>query len=100
MVHHGVQYIVLVLEKNTLSWLDSFIDEKDVLQVGGRLRRINIPSSAKHPPILPRKHPVTTLILEWIHRRNGHIGTDYVLSLLCGMCKKPHEYNHQPMFLL
>ena len=56
-----------VSAKSKLSSLNPFINNDGILCVGGRLRRLDIPESVKHPAILPRTHPITTMILEWIH---------------------------------
>ena len=69
-------------DSNKLSSLSPFVDEEGVLRVGGRLRYIPIPSEAQHPVILPRCHEITRLIIEWLHKKNGHVGREHVLSLL------------------
>ena len=67
---------------NKLSPLCPFIDEAGILRVGGRLKNIDIPHHSKHQPILPKHHQVTRIIIDWFHRRNGHVGPDHVLSLV------------------
>ena len=67
---------------NKLSPLCPFLDETGTLRVGGRLKNINIPHHSKHQPILPKQHQVTRIIIDWFHRRNGHVGPDHVLSLI------------------
>ena len=66
-----------------LSSLCPVLDGDGLLRVGGRLRKIDcISTEAKHPAILPRTHPVTKLLIDWTHRRNGHVGPEHVLSIL------------------
>ena len=67
---------------NVLSSLCPFVDDQGILRVGGRLSNLNIPMEMKHPPILARTHPATKLLIDWTHRRNGHVGTDHVLSII------------------
>ena len=67
---------------NRLSMLCPFIDESGTLRVGGRLKDIKIPYHSKHPPILPKHHQVTRILIDWFHRRNGHVGPDHVLALV------------------
>ena len=43
---------------------------------------MDLPYEMKHPPILERSHHATKLLIEWTHRRNGHVGTDHVLALI------------------
>ena len=54
--------------------------EDGVIRVGGRLDRSHLSYDAKHPIILPGKHPVTELIIRHYHHRNGHVGTNQVLA--------------------
>lgn len=56
------------------------ISEDGVIRVGGRLDRSHLSYDAKHPIILPGKHPVTELIIRHYHHRNGHVGTNQVLA--------------------
>ena len=69
--------------KNTSSIyrLDPYIDD-GVLRVGGRLRRSNLPDTAKYPVILPRKNHVTVLLIRDVHQRLGHIGRNHVIAAL------------------
>ena len=69
-------------ETNRLAALSPFVDQADILRVGGRLGEINIAPESKHPLILPREHHVTKTIVDWIHRRNGHVGPEHVLLIV------------------
>ena len=69
-------------KSSKLAPLCPFVDKEGVLRVGGRLGDLAIPMAMKHPPILGRKHPATRLLIDWTHRRNGHVGPDHVLALL------------------
>ena len=62
--------------------LSPFIDSDNVLRVGGRLKNAPIPDAAKHQMIIPRDHPITTLIIRHEHRCNGHVGVEHVLANL------------------
>ena len=65
-----------------LGSLSPFIDDQGALRVGGRLRKTSLPTDAKHQFILPRAHPVTTLLINHEHVSNGHIPPEHVLSNL------------------
>ena len=65
-----------------LGLLSPFLDDEELLRVGGRLRKTTLPTDAKHQLILPKSHPVTTLIINHEHVSNGHIGPEHVLSNL------------------
>ena len=69
-------------KSNKLSALCPYLDATGTLRVGGRLKNVDIPDRSKHQVILPKQHQVTRSIVDWIHRRNGHVGHEHVLSLL------------------
>ncbi|XP_068233459.1 uncharacterized protein [Palaemon carinicauda] len=56
----------------------SLVSEHGLLKVGGRIRRSDIPQSAKHPILLPKKHHVTTLLIHE-HELLAHSGRNHVL---------------------
>lgn len=60
--------------------LSPFINKDRLLCVGGRLNHANIPTRKKHPPLLPKNHPLTHLIIEDHHRSNLHAGPSSTLS--------------------
>ncbi|XP_068726592.1 uncharacterized protein [Montipora capricornis] len=60
--------------------LSTFLHD-GVICVGGRLNNASIPFSAKHPMILPSKHPITNLIIKDYHEK-GHVGACHVLASL------------------
>ncbi|XP_066955788.1 uncharacterized protein [Macrobrachium rosenbergii] len=63
--------------------LDPFLDSEDgLLKVGGRIRKSDIPQSARHPILLPKKHHVTTLLIQHEHELLAHSGRNHVLSNL------------------
>lgn len=68
-----------VTNKALLS-LSVFLDDYQLLRVGGRLKNANIQFEQKHPLLLPSKNHVTHLILEHEHIRLGHAGAQTVLS--------------------
>lgn len=65
--------------------LDPVIDadaDVDLLRVGGRTRRMALPTEIKHPMILPKHSHVSKLILSHIHTLVGHSGRGHMLSKL------------------
>ena len=60
--------------------LDPFV-ENGFIQVGGRLHNAPIKIDPRHPIILPKKHHVVNLIIDYYHRASGHSGVEYTLSL-------------------
>ena len=61
--------------------LDPFLDH-NILRVGGRLARAQIPHETKHPMLLPGKSHITTLILRYVHHGLAHAGRNHVLAKL------------------
>ena len=61
--------------------LDPKLDE-NLLRVGGRLNKADLPTETKHPIILPKKGHVSELILRHIHDNSGHCGRNFVLANL------------------
>lgn len=71
---------------NPLVNLIPFIDKEGLLRVGGHLHHAKIDSESKHPIILPRKSPLTTLFIDDAHKRTLHGGTQLTLSYLRRSC--------------
>ncbi|XP_028408116.1 uncharacterized protein LOC114530710 [Dendronephthya gigantea] len=61
--------------------LDPYLDG-EVLRVGGRLDRANLPQEIAHPIILPYKSHVTSLIIRHVHQQLGHAGRNHVIATL------------------
>ena len=61
--------------------LDPYINDDGLLVVGGRLRHSGLQLSAKHPCILPYRHPVSSLVARSVHER-CHLGREWVVSLI------------------
>ena len=54
--------------------LHPFVDSSGLLRVGGWGRNTEMSYSVIHPVILPRKHPITSLLISSEHRRLMHAG--------------------------
>ena len=57
-----------------------FIDEQGLWHCGGRLANAEIPYPTKHPVLLPRSHPLTSLIVCDAHNRVQHNGVKETLT--------------------
>ena len=65
------------LEKSSkLLSLTPFLDEQNLLRVGGRLSLAPSPMDAKHPIILPSDAPFTHLLIKKIHHSMAHGSTE------------------------
>lgn len=63
-----------------LKTLNPFLDNGGIIRVGGRLRNSYHEFNEKHPIILPRKHPLTRLLIEHAHRSELHAGAQATLA--------------------
>jgi len=54
--------------------LDPFMDHDDILRVGGQIGHADLPFQEKHPLILPKKGPVTELVIHHHHTKSHHKG--------------------------
>lgn len=63
--------------------LNVFLDDHNMLRVGGRLHHSTFSYDKKHPLLLPRKSKITYLIIEEIHLKYFHAGVQTVQFLVC-----------------
>ena len=70
--------------KCSISQLDSFIDESNVICVGGRLQSSHISDDCKHPILMPRKGKVSDLIIKHCHSNVAHGGRGFTLNEIRG----------------
>lgn len=63
-----------------LKSLSPFLDENKVLRVGGRLKNSKLTHNSKFPMLLPAKHKLTDLIIEYEHKRTLHSGAQCTLA--------------------
>ena len=63
-----------------ISNLHQFIDENEVLHVGGRIKQSNLNTEYIHPILLSGKGIVTNLLVKWYHQSVGHGERGYSLN--------------------
>lgn len=78
---------ITALKKNnpcstSVQKLAPFLDNNNLIRVGGRLRHANIPLSAKNQILLPPHHPLVQSLVEKYHIQNLHPGPQLLQSLL------------------
>ena len=54
--------------------LDIFLDENNLIRVGGRLQQSELQDSCKFPLLLPKSAQITNVIIRWIHQQVEHAG--------------------------
>ncbi|KFD61198.1 hypothetical protein M514_26631 [Trichuris suis] len=69
-----------VNESSKLIGLDPFLDEQNLIRVGGRNRRADVDFSTKHPVVLPGKSSLAHRIVWQRHLDLMHAGTERVLA--------------------
>ena len=62
-----------------LDELNPFLDEHNLIRVGGHLKKADLIYNQRHPVLLPSQHPVTDLIIRAIHEANLHAGIQSTL---------------------
>ena len=62
--------------------LKLFVDDKGLLRCGGRLHNAPIEETMKFPLLLPRRHPLTNLIIQESHEKTNHSGLQSTVTLL------------------
>ena len=71
-IRHLMSDKKMVPSKISISQLDPFLDNNNIIRVGGRLRKSSLTETEQHPVILPRKSPVSDVIIQWSHYSVAH----------------------------
>ena len=71
-----------VSTSSKLASLNPHIGSDQLLRVRGRLENADLPPEMKAPIILPSNDHLTHLIIDDLHRKNGHVGLKHVISKL------------------
>ena len=69
-----------VRSSSKIASLNPTIDDLGVLRVCGRAQAVSTAHTAGRQIILPKDHPVTSLIVRHIHSRMGHLGREHVIN--------------------
>lgn len=67
-------------KKNRLISLSPFINDENLIRVGGRLKNSNYTYDVKHPILLCSKHHITKIIFEKEHKTLFHAGPQLLLA--------------------
>jgi hypothetical protein len=71
----------LSVKRSNLTKLDPVID-RELLRVGGRLKRARVSEETRHPVIVPKESGVVKILVEEAHRKVGHMGRNCVITKL------------------
>ncbi|GFW62232.1 uncharacterized protein TNCV_4421211 [Trichonephila clavipes] len=69
-------------KSSKISSLNVFLDEDEILRVGGRLEHSTLSEFQKHQMMLPKAHHLTDLIIEHYHKKSLHSGLQTTLYLI------------------
>ena len=61
-----------VSKKSNIFKLDPFLDDHEIIRVGGRIRQSRIEYKLKHPILLPKNGHITSGIIGFYHRKVRH----------------------------
>lgn len=84
--HFSDEISALKLQKpcsSRISQLAPFLDNEGILRVGGRLRNASLQYDSQHPILLPKKHHVVNLIVDYYHKFYLHAGPQLLQALVC-----------------
>lgn len=68
--------------RSSLLSLNPFLDDTQIMRLGGRLENAIISFNSKHPIILPKSHHITKLIIRQAHLNTLHGGPELVITTL------------------
>lgn len=71
---------VTAKQSTRLYKLNPFVDDHDVLRVGGRLAQAALHPHVKHPAILPKGHHVSHLLIRHFHEKVRHQGRGMTMN--------------------
>ena len=64
--------------------LDPFLDENDLIRIGGRIKDSSLVFEERHPVVLPKKHEFTDSIVSFCHEKVQHQGRGITMSEVRG----------------
>lgn len=71
-----------IYKSSSLRKLNPFLDQDNIIRLGGRIATSDIPYNHAHPIILPHREHITSLIVEQYHLRLLHSGIQNTLGNL------------------
>jgi hypothetical protein len=69
-------------KKSLIKPLNVFLDDQQLLRVGGRLQNSRQPFETKHQIVLPKNHHITLILIRGLHQQNGHAGQQALLAIV------------------
>ena len=69
-----------VSRKRNIFKLDPFLDDHEIIRVGGRIRQSRMEYKLKHPILLPKNGHITSVITGFYHRKVEHGGRGMTIN--------------------
>lgn len=69
-----------VKPRSSLITLSPFLDENEVIRVGGRLQNASIADTTKHPIVIPSNQHITKLLINEAHNKTLHGGIQLMMT--------------------
>ena len=69
-----------VSRESNIFKLDPFLDDHEIIRVGGRIRQSRMEYKLKHPILLPKNGHITSAIIDFYHRKVGHGGRGMTIN--------------------
>ena len=71
----------MLRDKNLLKF-SPFLDDSNIIRVGGRLSNSSLPYEVKHPVLISDKHPLAKLTISHFHKLSKHQGRHLTSGLI------------------
>lgn len=66
-----------IMAGTTIGSLDPYLDDKNILRVGGGIRNSCIEVTQKHPILIPGNHHIAKLLISYYHEQVHHQGRHF-----------------------
>lgn len=70
----------LIPRNSSLKHINPWLDQENLIRVGGRLRHADLQHDVKYPMVLPQRSKLTELIIRHEHIRHCHAGAEATLA--------------------
>lgn len=71
-----------IMAGTTIGSLDPYLDDKNVLRVGGRIRNSCIEVTQKHPILIPGNHHIAKLLISYYYEQVHHQGRHFTAGVV------------------
>ena len=69
-------------KKSSIYKVDSYLDRRGLLRIGGQIQKYAINEEMKHPVLLARNSEIAVMIIRWCHEKVGHSGRGIMMNYI------------------